>query len=102
MRKDGENMGKQQKYMPYPAFRISGFDEIGTEEELRRVSESFCAGVTVITTAHIGCIDDLTRRKVTAALINSEAISKVALLPAVHGGTIKIIRTEELCRGVAV
>ncbi len=81
---------------------IVAFDEIGTEEELRRVSESFCAGVTVITTAHIGCIDDLTRRKVTAALINSEAISKVALLPAVHGGTIKIIRTEELCRGVAV
>lgn len=81
---------------------IVAFDEIGTEEELRRVSESFCAGVTVITTAHIGCIDDLTRRKVTAALLSSEAISKVALLPAVHGGTIKIIRTEELCRGVAV
>lgn len=81
---------------------IVAFDEIGTEEELRRVSESFCAGVTVITTAHIGCIDDLTRRKVTAALINCEAISKVALLPAVHGETIKIIRTEELCRGVAV
>ena len=33
---------------------IVAFDEIGTEEELKKVSESFCAGETVITTAHIG------------------------------------------------
>lgn len=81
---------------------IVAFDEIGTEEELKRVSESFCAGVTVITTAHIGTAEDLMRRKVTAALIESGAVSKIALLPRVHGGAIKIISVKELCRGVAV
>lgn len=81
---------------------IVAFDEIGTKEELERVSESFCAGVSVITTAHIGCAEDIMRRKVTAALIESGAVSKVALLPAVHGGTIRVITVKELCRGVAV
>ena len=81
---------------------IVAFDEIGTKEELERVSESFCAGVSVITTAHIGCTEDLTRRKVTSALIESGAVSLVALLPAIHGGTIKLIGVKELCCGVAV
>lgn len=81
---------------------IVAFDEIGTKEELNRVSESFCAGVTVITTAHIGSVDDLMRRSVTAALIESGAVSKVALLPALHTGTIRLISVKELCRGVAV
>lgn len=81
---------------------IVAFDEIGTKEELERVSESFCAGVSVITTAHIGCTEDLTRRKVTSALIESGAVSSVALLPAIHGGTIKLIGVKELFRGVAV
>ena len=81
---------------------IVAFDEIGTEEELKKVSESFCAGVTVITTAHIGSADELMRRRVTAALIKSEAVSKIALLPRLHGATIKIIPVKELCCGVAV
>ncbi|MEE1006595.1 MAG: hypothetical protein U0L66_05315, partial [Acutalibacteraceae bacterium] len=81
---------------------IVAFDEIGTKEELKRVSESFCAGVTVITTAHIGTAEDLMKRRVTAALIESGAVSRIALLPRVHGGTIKIISVKELCRGVAV
>lgn len=81
---------------------IVAFDEIGTKEELKRVSESFCAGVTVITTAHIGCAEDLMRRSVTAELIKSGAVSKVALLPALHAGTIRLITVKELCCGVAV
>lgn len=81
---------------------IVAFDEIGTEEELKKVSESFCAGVTVITTAHIGSADELMRRRVTAALIKSEAVSKIALLPRLQGATIKIIPVKELCCGVAV
>ena len=81
---------------------IVAFDEIGTKEELERVSESVCAGVSVITTAHIGCTEDLTRRKVTSALIESGAVSSVALLPTIHGGTIKLIGVKELCCGVAV
>ena len=81
---------------------IVAFDEIGTEEELKKVSESFCAGVTVITTAHIGTAEELLRRRVTAALIESGAVSKIALLPRIHGGAIKIIPVKELCRGMAV
>ena len=81
---------------------IVAFDEIGTEEELKKVSESFCAGVTVITTAHIGTAEELMRRRVTAALIESGAVSKIALLPRIHGGAIKIVPVMELCCGVAV
>lgn len=81
---------------------IVAFDEIGTEEELKKVSESFCAGVTVITTAHIGTAEELMRRRVTAALIESGAVSKIALLPRIHGGAIKIVPVKELCRGMAV
>lgn len=81
---------------------IVAFDEIGTEDELKRVSESFCAGVTVITSAHIGCAQELMRRSVTASLIESGAVSKVALLPRIHGGAIKLISVKELCRGLAV
>ena len=81
---------------------IVAFDEIGTEEELKKVSESFCAGVTVITTAHIGSAEELMRRRVTAALIESGAVSKIALLPRIHSATIKIIPVKELCRGMAV
>ena len=77
-------------------------DRIGTEQELKGVSESFCAGVSVITTAHIGGREDLMRRKVTSRLISGGSVSAVALLPAVHGGTIKLVSVEELYRGVAV
>lgn len=81
---------------------IVAFDEIGTAEELKRVSESFHAGVTVITTAHIGSADDLMRRSVTAALLNSGVISRVALLPARHGERITVCEREELSRVPAV
>lgn len=81
---------------------IVAFDEIGTNEELKRVSESFCAGVSVITTAHIGCAEDLRRRRVTSALIESGAVDTIALLPQMHGGEIRLIAVKELCRGVAV
>lgn len=81
---------------------IVAFDEIGTEAELRRVSESFCAGVNIITTAHIGSVEDIMRRRVTQALIKSGVISQIALLPSIHGGTIKLIDTKELFCGMAV
>lgn len=81
---------------------IVAFDEIGTEDELRRVSESFCAGVSIITTAHIGSAEDIMKRNVTAALIKSGAIGLVALLPDIHGGTIRLIDAKEFNRGMAV
>lgn len=75
---------------------IVAFDEIGTTAELRRVKESFYAGVTVITTAHIGAFDELMRRDVTKQLILSGVISQIALLPRLHGGDIRIIDAKEL------
>lgn len=74
------------------------FDEIATTEELEKVRESFCAGVHIITTAHIGSQEELMTRKVTAKLIQSSAIKKIALLPKIRGGKIKVIDTREfLC-----
>ena len=81
---------------------IVAFDEIGNEDELRRVGESFCSGVDIITTAHVGGISDLKRRRITVALIGSGAVASIALLPEIHGGTVKIISAEELNDGVAV
>ena len=81
---------------------IVAFDEIGNEAELKRVSESFCSGVDIITTAHVGSIDDLKRRRITAALIGSGAVANIAMLPEIHGGTVRIVSAEELNDGVAV
>lgn len=81
---------------------IVAFDEIGNEAELKRVSESFCSGVDIITTAHVGSIDDLKRRRITAALIGSGAVASIAMLPEIHGGTVRIVSAEELNDGVAV
>lgn len=75
---------------------IVAFDEIGTEAELKRVGESFCAGVSVITTAHVGAVEDIMRRRVTAALIKSGVINEIALLPKIHGGTVRVIKVREL------
>lgn len=75
---------------------IIAFDEIGTTEELKSVSESFCAGVSIITTAHIGNINELRTRSVTDQLLKSGAINQVALLPQIHGGKIRVFDTKEL------
>ncbi len=80
---------------------VVAFDEIGTLGELKGVSESFNAGVTVITTAHIASEKELMTRHVTSGLIRSGAVSTVALLPKVYGGKIKFIDTKELCRATA-
>ena len=81
---------------------IVAFDEIGTADELKRVSESFSAGVSVITTAHTGSFDDLKKRNVTNLLIASGAVKNIALLQAPAGKPLKYISAEELYRGLAV
>lgn len=81
---------------------IVAFDEIGTAEELNRVSESFSAGVSVITTAHVGNIADLTRRRVTSLLLESGAIKNIALLPGLPGAPVKHIAVKELYSDLAV
>ncbi len=75
---------------------IIAFDEIGTAEELKKVSESFYSGVEIITTAHIGNMNELLKRSVTASLIKSSVISSVAMLPNLHGSDIKMIDTKEI------
>ncbi len=81
---------------------IIAFDEIGTSKELKSVSESFCAGVDIITTAHAGSLDELTTRNVTRMLLQSGAIQKTAMLPTLHGGKIRILPTKELFCDTAI
>ncbi len=75
---------------------IIAFDEIATVDELKKVSDSFYSGVNIITTAHIGNIDELKTRNVTNLLLRSGAISQIALLPRLHGGKIRLMDTKEL------
>ena len=75
---------------------IIAFDEIATTEELKKVSESLYSGVNIITTAHIGEADELLRRNVTSELLKSGAVNQVALLPRLHGGKIKLLKTKEI------
>lgn len=75
---------------------VVAFDEIGTLDELNRVKESFNAGVGVVTTAHIGCKEELLKRNVTRSLLESGVIEYVVLLPKIPGGESRIYKTEEL------
>lgn len=80
---------------------IIAFDEIGTADELKSVSESFCSGVNIVTTAHAGSINELKYRSVTNSLLTSQAINQVAFLPNIHGGKITVFDTKELfCEAV--
>ncbi len=81
----------------YP--QIIAFDEIGTAAELQCVADSMNAGVTVLTTAHIGEKRELMRRRVTRALLNSGAISRVVLLPEKIGAPYQSFSVQELKRG---
>ncbi|MCQ2450712.1 MAG: Flp pilus assembly complex ATPase component TadA [Clostridia bacterium] len=60
--------------------QIIAFDEIGSYEELKSVSDSFNAGAQIVTTAHIGKIGDIKRRKTVKELIASGGIKNIFLL----------------------
>jgi len=75
---------------------VIAFDEIGNEEELLRVRESFFSGVEIVATAHIGSADELMQRNVTRRLIEEETVFQVALLSSLHSGDIKIFESREL------
>lgn len=81
---------------------IIAFDEIGNTAELKSISESFCSGVNIITTAHIGNISELESRNITQRLLKSGVIKQVAMLPKIHGGVIKIYDAKEVLREIAV
>ena len=80
---------------------IIAFDEIGSVEELNQVTECFYSGVSVVCTAHIGCVEELKTRNITRLLLSGGAIGQVAVLPPKKGDSIKIYRTQELLCGVA-
>ena len=77
---------------------VIAFDEIGTENELKGVSESFCAGVSIITTAHAGNTQELLKRRVTSALIRSGAVSDIVMLPENIGEKPTIYDAAEMIR----
>lgn len=70
------------------------FDEIGSHGEVDEVIKSLSCGVSVLTTAHIGNIDELKRRELTSRLLESGAIEHIAFLR--FGEKIKIKRASEV------
>lgn len=81
---------------------IIAFDEIGTIDEFKALSESMFSGVSIITTAHIGSKNELLSRNITRSLITEGIISKIAILPTLHGGAMQIFSAKELFSRVAV
>ena len=73
----------------YP--EIIAFDEIGTLAEVNAVLEAFNSGVHIITTAHVGGIDELKARPATRALLKSGTVKTVALLPGKPGEPPRIL-----------
>jgi len=75
---------------------VLAFDEIGTVAELSKVCESFNAGVSVVTTAHLGSIAEIYERPITKKLLETGAVKKIVFLPRLTGGQIKIFEADEL------
>lgn len=73
---------------------VIAFDELGNMEEVAAVTQSFNSGVTIITTAHIGCIDDLARRSTVLALLKTRAIEWVVI--CYKGFNFKVKNISEL------
>lgn len=79
---------------------IIAFDEIGTAAELESVSDCFNAGVSIITTAHIGTKEDLLYRSVTKQLLERNIISLIAVLSPENHERIDFYTPEEIgCDG---
>ena len=72
------------------------FDEIGTDLELKRVFDSVNGGAEIITTAHIGSVEQLILRPVTRRLITSGAVKTVVMLDRNKGN--KIFTSEEILK----
>lgn len=71
------------------------FDEIGTMAELNSVKGCFNAGVKIITTAHCSTKTELFARDVVRQIIESGAVSTVAILSKTLGAPPQIINIGE-------
>lgn len=78
---------------------IIAFDEVGTQKELNSINNCFNAGVAIVTTVHCSNENDFLRRAVTRDIVQSGAISSIALLQKV-GARPKIFNVKELDTGV--
>lgn len=76
------------------------FDEIGIAAELKSVKDCFNAGVGIITTAHCRDTHDIMRRDVTREIVESGAVSNIALLSEKRGVAPTILTPRELKIGV--
>lgn len=74
------------------------FDEIGTTAELNGVRECLNTGVSVVTTVHIGEVEELFQRPLTRDLLQSSAIKTVAVLKKKIGEQPTLYTIEELRR----
>ncbi len=64
-------------------------DELGGEEDTQSVLWALNCGVPVIGTAHADSLEQLFQRKGTALLLASGAFKKIAILDALHPGTVR-------------
>ncbi|MBE6761885.1 MAG: AAA family ATPase [Ruminococcaceae bacterium] len=58
---------------------VIAFDELGDMNEVSAVTQCFNSGVTIITTAHIGSMEDLIKRSTVSALLKTGAIEWVVM-----------------------
>lgn len=72
------------------------FDELGNDDEVAAAMQSFNSGVTVITTAHAGNMNDLLLRGQICRLLGSGAINKVALCHRGFKYTVHLVNELEL------
>lgn len=79
--------------------QVIAFDEIGSLTELKRVKDGFNAGVTVITTVHVGDKSELLKRPVTRQLLMSGITEKIAMLSHFCRGEVEIMTLRELKNG---
>ena len=70
------------------------FDELGNDEEVDAVIQSFNSGVSIITSAHAGNIVELKRRKQITNLLNTGSIEKIVLCQ--KGFKYSIFKAEEV------
>ena len=79
------------------------FDEAGTVEECRAISEGTSSGVTFISSVHAGSFEELVRRKQVRLLLETGAFETVVLLKGRQTpGKIKAVYSaEEVLKGEA-
>ena len=80
----------------YP--EIIAFDEIGTIGEVKAVKDCLHGGADIVATAHLSEISRIMSRKITSALIKTEAISQIVMMGKRAGDDYKIYCADEVTR----